>query len=164
MRPFFRILSAITITLAAGSAAAAEYRAGDITIADPWSRATAPAARTGAGFMTIGNGGSADDRLIAAATEAAGRVELHRSVMQDGVMRMIEQEDGIPVPAGETVILEPGGLHLMMMGLTGPLAKDSRVPVILTFERAGTVVVELAVGAAGSAMAPMGHGAAGHGN
>ena len=158
-----RRLAFALLMLLTGVASAAEYRAGEITIATPWSRATAPAARSGAGFMTIENGGTVDDRLIAATTEAAGRIELHRSVMRDGVMRMIEQEDGIPIPAGDTVTLKPGGLHLMLMGLTGPLAEGGVLPVTLTFERAGTVTVDLAVGGAGAAMAPMRHGA-GHGN
>jgi hypothetical protein len=99
--------------------------------------------------MIIHNHGSGPDRLVAASTAAAGRTELHRHVMTDGVMKM-RSVAAIDVPAGGTAELKPGGLHVMMIGLEAPLVEGTRVPLTLTFERAGTVTVELAVDKAGA--------------
>uniref|UniRef100_UPI002811C9C4 copper chaperone PCu(A)C n=1 Tax=Jannaschia maritima TaxID=3032585 RepID=UPI002811C9C4 len=70
-----------------------------------------------------------------------GMVQLHRMEMEDGVMRMSEVPGGIPVPAGETVTLERGGLHVMFMQLEGPLTDGMTVPATLRFEKAGDVEV-----------------------
>lgn len=138
--------------LAALPAAAQDVRAGDVVIARPWSR-PALAGGTGAGFMTLRSTGGAD-RLVSAASPAARTVELHTMTMDGGIMRMRPVPD-IPVPAGGTVTLAPGGMHVMLIGLTAPLRAGDRIPVTLTFERAGAVQVELAVEA-------MARGGAGH--
>lgn len=143
-----RTLLATASLLAALPAAAQEYRAGDIVIEQPWSRA-AGANATGAGFLTIRNTGAAPDRLLSASSPIAGRVELHTMSMDGGVMRMRPVEI-IPVPAGGTVQLAPGGLHIMLVGLAQPLVQGGRAPLTLRFERAGEVRVELAVQAAGA--------------
>jgi hypothetical protein len=70
--------------------------------------------------------------------------------MDGSVMRMREVEKGLEIPAGGSVTLAPGGYHLMMMGLKGPLKQGSTVPVTLVFEKAGTIDVELAVEAMGA--------------
>ena len=149
-----RSLFAAAAALAALPAAAHDYRAGEIAISHPWSRA-ASANANGAGFMTLRNTGAQADRLLSAASPAARVVELHTHVREGDVMRMRPVVD-IPVPAGETVELRPGGLHVMLIGLTGPLQQGSRVPLTLRFERAGEVQVELTVEAAGAR--GMGHG------
>lgn len=143
-----RTLLATASLLAALPAAAQEYRAGDIVIEQPWSRA-AGANATGAGFLTIRNTGATPDRLLSASSPIAGRVELHTMSMDGGVMRMRPVE-AIPVPAGGTVQLAPGGLHIMLVGLAQPLVQGGRAPLTLRFERAGEVRVELAVQAAGA--------------
>ncbi|WP_439594474.1 copper chaperone PCu(A)C [Falsiroseomonas sp.] len=122
-----------------------------------WSRA-AGAGRTGAGYLTLRNGGAAD-RLVAARAAIATRVELHTHVHEGGVMRMRPVE-AIEVPANGSVTLEPGGLHLMLLELKRPLNQGDSVPVTLVFERAGEVQVQLAVqsaGARGPAAAPHRH-------
>lgn len=129
-------------------AAAHSYKAGDIEIGHPWSRA-APANITGAGFMSLRNTGTAPDRLIGASAEIARVVEIHTHVQEGGVMRM-RPVDGVEIAPGAEVKLAPGGYHLMLIGLKQALRKDDRVPVTLTFERAGSVTVELAVEAAGA--------------
>lgn len=129
-------------------AAARDYAAGEIRIANPWTRA-AGANANGAGFMTLRNTGSQPDRLLAAASPIARVVELHTHVREGEVMRMRPVQD-IPVPAGQTVELRPGGLHIMLIGLNAPLDQGARVPLTLRFERAGEVQVELAVEAAGA--------------
>jgi copper(I)-binding protein len=130
---------------------------GAIGIDGAWTRATAPRAANGGAFMTIRNGGDAPDTLIAAASPAAARTELHTHTMQDGMMRMRPVEGGIPIPPHGTAELAPGGLHVMMMGLHAPLAEGSRVAITLIFEKAGSVTVEVPVMKAGAA-GPMPHG------
>lgn len=153
----------LSTTFLAGGIAPArahDYTQGDLRIGHPWTRATAPTAKVGAGYMTIANRGGAPDRLVSASTEAAGRVEIHEMRMDGGVMRMRELADGIPLPAGAEVALKPGGNHLMLMDLRAPLRQGASVPVVLVFERAGRVEVELKVEPPGG---PAG-GAHGHGH
>ena len=134
-----------TTTLTVGSLAEAhEYKLGNLHIDHPFARATAGPARAGAAYLRIENAGD-NDRLIAASSDRAGKVELHSMEMTDGVMRMREVEGGVPVPANGNVALEPGGLHIMLMGLTQPLVEGERFPMTLTFEKAGTIEVEIAV-------------------
>lgn len=121
--------------------------AAPISIEASWTRAAGQGAQ-GAGYLTIRNSG-ADDRLLAATSPAATRLELH-NVLRDGEVMRMREVDAIPVPARGAVTLRPGGLHLMMIGLTRPLAAGESVPITLRFERAGEVQATLAVQAAGA--------------
>ncbi|HWT08816.1 MAG TPA: copper chaperone PCu(A)C [Roseomonas sp.] len=143
-----RALLAAAAAFAALPAAAHDYTAGDITIDHPWTRA-AGANGNGGGFLRLRNAGAQPDRLIAAASPAARVVELHTMVRDGDVMRMRPVQD-IPIAPGQTVELRPGGFHIMLIGLTAPMAQGSRVPLTLRFERAGEVQVELTVEAAGA--------------
>jgi len=145
---FRRNFLAAAAALSAMPAAAQDTTAGDIRIGRPWTRAAA-ANGNGAGFMTLRNTGAQADRLLSAASPIARVVELHTHVREGDVMRMRPVQD-IPVPAGETVELRPGGLHVMLIGLNGPMQQGARVPVTLRFERAGEVQVNLTVEAAGA--------------
>ena len=136
-------------------ALAHDYRAGDIVIDHPWTRA-AGANGNGGGFMNLRNTGAQADRLVSAASPVARVVELHTHVRDGDVMRMRPVQD-IPVGAGETVQLRPGGFHVMLIGLNAPLQQGTRVPLTLRFERAGEVQVELAVEAAGARGSGHGH-------
>jgi hypothetical protein len=120
-----------------------EYQAGPLKIEHPWSRPTAPGVGVGVGYMVIVNAGKAD-ALVAASTPVAERVELHQTRMDGGMMKMRRVEK-VEVPAGATVRLEPGGLHMMLIGLKQPLAEGAKLPVVLRFETAGEVKVELKV-------------------
>lgn len=132
--------------IAAALFAASPALAADITINDAYARSASPAAKSGAAFMEIVNTGTEDDRLIAAASDAAAKVELHtHKDMGDGVMKMMEVEEGFPVPAGGNHVLERGADHVMLMGLTGPMEQGETVTVTLTFEKAGDMVVEIPV-------------------
>ena len=130
-----------------------------LVIEAPWTRAAGQGGQ-GAGYLTIRNPGPAD-RLLSATSPAAARLELH-TVQRDGeVMRMREVET-IPVPAGGSVLLQPGGLHIMLIGLTAPLVAGQSIPVTLRFERAGEVQALLAVQAAGARRASPGQASPGH--
>lgn len=128
----------------------AVVKIGDLEISGAFSRATLPNAPVAGGFLTIRNTGAADDRLIAAAADIAGEMQLHEMAMDGDVMRMRELPDGIPLPGSKTVVLRPGGLHVMFMDLKQPLVEGTSVPVSLTFEKAGTVTIEMSVGAVGA--------------
>lgn len=142
------LLAALGAMSLSTAALAHSYKAGEIDIGHPWSRA-APAGITGAGYLTLTNKGSTPDRLVGARAEIARTVEIHSNSMEGGVMRMRPVE-AVEVAPGAEVKLAPGGLHIMLIGLKQPLVKGARVPLTLVFEKAGEVTVELAVEAAGA--------------
>ncbi|WP_116130947.1 copper chaperone PCu(A)C [Tropicimonas sp. IMCC34043] len=118
----------------------------DIEIRDPYARAAMANAKSGAAFMEIVNTGPEDDRLIGADSDIAMKVELHTHIEDaNGVMKMIQVEEGFPVPAGESHMLQRGGDHVMFMGLTRPMADGTEVAVTLHFEKAGDVTIEVPV-------------------
>ena len=142
-------------------ARAHDYSLGDLRIGHPWSRATPPTAKVGAGYLSIANQGTSPDRLVAASSPAAGRVEIHEMRMDGGVMRMREVPQGLSVPAGQRVELKPGGFHLMLLDLKAPLGEGAMVPLTLVFERAGRVDVDLKIEPVSARQSD--HGAHGHG-
>ncbi len=144
LRNFGLLFIAAALCVAA-PAFAHDYEAGDLKIEHPWSRATPPTARVGAGYLGIVNLGATPDRLIGASSSAAGRIEIHEMRMDGNVMRMRVLPSGLPLPAGKAVALRPGGIHLMLIDLRGPLKQGSAVPVTLIFERAGQIDVEFSV-------------------
>ena len=146
----------------AGAAAAHEYAIGGLAIGHPYARPTAPSQPTGGGYFSIANRGAGADRLVSAAAPSVARaVELHSMKMEGNVMRMREV-GSIDVAPGQSVKLEPGGLHLMLVGLKAPLVAGSAFPMTLTFEKAGRIEVEvkvepIAVGAGPMASMAMPH-------
>ncbi|MBW4710469.1 copper chaperone PCu(A)C [Roseobacter sp. YSTF-M11] len=124
----------------ATSVLAHDFKAGDLVIDHPMAFETAKTAKSGGGYLTITNTGTSDDRLIAVRADFP-KVMLHTTEEKDGVARMMHV-DGIDVPAGGTVALKPGGLHVMFMGLNGdPFEVGEEVPATLVFEKAGEVEV-----------------------
>ena len=130
--------------------AAPAFAAGKVEAQEAWARASAGAHKTGAAYLTILNHGDSVDRLVAASTPAAERAELHAHLHEGGVMRM-RQVDAIEVHPGEPMVLAPGGLHVMLMGLARPLKEGERFPLTLSFEKAGEQTVQVAVQKAGAA-------------
>lgn len=127
--------------------------AGDLVLSDAFTRATLPNAQVGGGYVAIENSGETDDRLIEARSPMAAEVQLHEMRVVNDVMQMRHLVEGIAIPAGETIELAPGGLHLMFMGITTPFVEGETVPVTLVFEEAGEIEVELAVLGFGAAAA-----------
>ena len=136
----------------ASAADPAEFAVGALRVSGPMAFSTPPAARNGAAYMTLKNQGASADRLIAARSPAASRIELHTTLREGGVMRMRELP-AIDIPAGGTVKLERGGMHVMLIDLSQPLKAGAGFPLTLVFETAGTIEVMVAVepvrGAAG---------------
>ena len=100
---------------------------------------------TAAVYLTIRNEGSADDRLLGGETDMAQAVEVHETQTVDGVGRMCLLEEGVVIPAGEMVVLEPGGMHLMLVGLADSLLPGMAYELDLLFARAGAVTVTVQV-------------------
>lgn len=107
---------------------------------DVWSRPSA--GPNGVVYMRLLNAGDAPDRLTGARSDVADSVEIHENRMEGNVMRMRPVPEGIPLPAGAAVELQPGGLHLMLIGLKRALKPGDRVQVILQFEISGPLPVD----------------------
>ena len=126
-------------TICLGSAVAQQVKIGDLVIDHAWARATPAGAKVGGGYLTIENKGATPDKLVGGSTRAAGKVEVHETAMNNGVATMRPVKDGLSIPAGQSVTLAPGGYHLMMTDLKGPLKKGDKLVVTLVFEKAGEV-------------------------
>ena len=134
------IAAAAAFCLMSSNVMAHEFKAGDLTVDHPMAFETAPMAMTGGGFMSITNTGDELDRLIAVRADFP-KVEIHQTVEKDGVAQMLPVE-AIEIAPGQTVTLQPGGFHVMFMGLDGrQLTEGEEVPATLVFEKAGDLAV-----------------------
>jgi len=142
----------VAATLCAALPAVAQ----DIMVDGAYIRSSGMMAKTGAAFMVIHNHGTTDDRLIKAASPIAPRVELHTHKEDaNGVMQMLAVPEGFVIPADGSHELARGGDHVMFLGLTQPLEQGQTVPVTLTFEKAGEMVIEVPVQLAQGGAMPM---------
>ena len=121
---------------------------GPIKVENAWARATAPAAKSGGVFLTITDTG-APDKVVGAASPVAGVAEVHRTVEEGGVMKMLPVAE-LPLETGKPVELKPGGYHVMLMDLHAQLKPGDTFPVTLRFANAAPVTVTVTVGAAGA--------------
>lgn len=162
MKQFTVALALLGLWLATpiSPAAADDWRVGQLVISNVWARATPGMAKTGAAYLMIANHGTAVDRLVAVATPAAAKAQLHTHLMENDVMKM-RPVSAIEVDPGEPAVLRPGGMHVMLMGLTAPLRAGDVFPLTLSFETAGKVEVHVHVMKIG-AMGPGEHGHDGH--
>lgn len=129
--------------------------------AHAWARATPPTAKVGAVYVAL-YAGPGGDRLVAVSSSAAERAEVHETRMKDGVMTMTSL-DGVDIPDGTRVVLEPGGVHIMLIGLTAPLKQGESIPLTLTFESIGDLTVDVDVRGPGAKTSGHEHGGHGHG-
>jgi hypothetical protein len=104
-----------------------------VAVKDPWVRATVPEQKATGAFMQLT--APSPSRLVEARSPVAGVVEIHEMKMIDNVMRM-RAIDGLDLPAGKAVDLKPGGYHVMLMDLKGPVKAGDTVPITLVFEGA----------------------------
>lgn len=144
------LIAVAALALMGSAPALAEQDSGSIVITRAWSRATPKGAKVAAGYVTIENHGSRPDRLLAASSAAAAKVEIHQMTTQDGVMMMRPVDGGLLIPPDQTVTLAPGGDHIMFIGLTAPFEEGQRIPVSLNFERSGKIDVTFEVGPVGA--------------
>lgn len=161
-----RILASfVALALSASAAFAHDFTLGNLEIGHPASKATLPGQPVGGGFMTITNKGGEADRLLAiTAPDVSDDVQLHEMAIENDVMKMRQLPDGIEIPAGATVELKSGGLHVMFMRIKHPFKEGETFKATLTFEKAGAVEVDFTIGAARpGAKQGDGEGAADHG-
>jgi len=141
-------LLAFILGIVVSSAALAQ--SGQLEVSNAWARATPGKAETGAAYLTIQS--PTADRLVSASTPVAKRAELHTMSMEGMVMKM-RPLAALDIPAGQAVTLNPGGMHIMLLGLKQPLHEGQSFPLTLTFEKAGPREVTVAVGKPGATAA-----------
>ena len=115
----------------------------DIMIKDAIAVTSTPKSKSGAIFMIIHNNSQNIDRLLSAQTGVSKMAQMHSSEMDGDVMKMVHVEEGFEVPSHGRLTLEPGGKHIMLMGLSRTLEKDSYFNLILEFENTGQIEVEV---------------------
>ena len=140
-RCLFLLAAAFTL---ASTALAHDYMQGDIHIMKPWSRPLPAVSVNGAAYMTLVNKGKATDKLISISTPAARKAELHNHILESGMMKM-RPVDAMAITPGEPLVMQSGGLHIMLMGLAEPLVEGNSFPLTLTFERAGSIEVKVII-------------------
>jgi copper(I)-binding protein len=127
-----------------------------VSIGEPWVRATVPAQKATGAFMQLT--ADQDARLIEGKSPVAGVVQIHEMSMDGGVMKMRELAQGLALPAGKMVELKPGGYHVMLMDLKQQMKEGDSVPMTLVFESADkkrtTVEIKAAIRALNSRAAP----------
>jgi copper(I)-binding protein len=151
MRLVLPAVTAILLTVAAAISFARgeEAVSGTLVVTRAWARATPPGASVGAAYLTIENRGRNDERLVGITSPAAPSVVIHETVEEAGVARM-RPLDAPVIPAGQTLAMQPGGIHIMLMGLSAPLKEGERLPLTLTFGSAGALTVEAEIAPIGS--------------
>ena len=132
------------LVLLGGLAEAQEYRAGRVTVVEPWSRPTPPNAAVAGGFLRIVNEGAETERLVRISSPIAATVEMHESAVTDGIGRM-QPVKLLEIPPGATIDLGPGGLHLMFVSPNAQLRDGDRFPATLVFDKAGPIEVVFVV-------------------
>jgi copper(I)-binding protein len=143
-------LALLAATLCCGVAFADDYQVKMLRVSNAFTRATPPGAKVAGAFMSIENRGKEADRLVSASSPVAGVVEIHEMAIDGGLMKM-RAVKGIDLPPGATVEFGPGGYHVMLEELKQPLKQGDQIPVLLTFEKAGTMEIKVKVEAMGAA-------------
>jgi periplasmic copper chaperone A len=123
---------------------AKNHAIGELTISNTWARPTPPGLTVSAFYFVIESRSNQADRLIGHSSTFASRVDLHETRIEGGMARM-RPVKALTIPAKGRVKAEPGGLHMMLIGLTRPLTAGQRIPITLKFERAGTITIEAVV-------------------
>lgn len=129
MHALLRRAAAVSVCTAFALASAAVHA--QVTVSEPWTRATVPGMKAAGAYMRIES--KSETRLVAAASPAAKIVEVHEMAIVDNVMKM-RRISAIPIAPGKPVELRPGGFHIMLIDLAKPLERGASVPITLTFE------------------------------
>jgi copper(I)-binding protein len=160
MKPIY--LFAAILTACCATIAAAAGSADSVAVVDPYVRQAPPGAQASAAFMVLRNLTDKDARVIKADTSASKITQLHTHLNENGVMKM-RQVAFVDVKAHGETALQPGGLHVMMIDLKGPLKEGDKVAITLGFEDGSSKTIEAPVRAPVPApAAPMDHAAHQH--
>lgn len=143
---------AFSLALASGTPSACAD-AGDIAVSRAWSRATVGKGAPGVAYFTIENRSAESDRILSVSSPVAARASVHRTVREGGMMQMRPAANLLIAPASR-VAFEPGGLHVMLMGLREALVSGRRFSLTIRFEKAGELEVDVAVAGVGAVGPP----------
>jgi len=138
------IIAIVFVATLSLSACGAGPSGPQVSVEDAWSRPVPAAGGNGAVFMRLVNGGNEADQLVGGESPAAGAVEVHKTTMEAGVMKM-EHIAGLEIPAKGKVSLEPGGYHVMLIGVNQALQPGDTLPITLNFEKSGEMQLEVQV-------------------
>ena len=121
------------------------FAQGNIVISDAWVREVPPGTSMSAGYMRIENNGDEDDKLVSMSSKAAESAELHISKVDNNDVATMEMIEVLDIPSNNSIELEPGGMHVMLIGLKESLVGKDSVDLKLVFEKAGEVMIEVPV-------------------
>lgn len=155
------ITAALLSPAFAGEKTSGPWKLGDISVEQAWARVTPGGARTGAVYLTIHNKSAEEDLLLVVDSAAAQTTAVHESKIEDGIAKMVPVPGGLNLPSHGEVVMQPGGIHIMMTGLSGALEPGSTLPVRMIFRDAGALDFEVPVlplGAGDPAAEHNGHG------
>ena len=144
------IIAALFAAWTAMPAQAEDVTVGSLKISAPWARATPKGASVGGGYLKITNTGTAPDRLVGGSTDISRSFEVHEMKMEGGVMKMRPLANGLEIKPGQTVELNPGGYHVMFVGLKKQLMQGDHFTAALEFAKAGKVDVDFSVAGIGA--------------
>ena len=145
-----RLLEAIATIAAMTAVTAASAATADLRVLAAHAPATPAAATSAAAYVTVHNVGATSDQLLRVSTPLAAQVQMHRSQLDGGVMRM-RPVASLEVPIGGSIEMSTGGTHLMLIGLKRPLKAGEQFPLRLEFARAGVLEAMVKVLPAGGA-------------
>ncbi|WP_066565643.1 copper chaperone PCu(A)C [Snodgrassella sp. CFCC 13594] len=143
------LLSSTGLTLAHG-----------MTAEQAWARFTVPGVTMGGVFMNLNNHTGKDDALVSVSTPIATQTEIHETINIDGMMKMRPVPQGVALPNAKITALQPGGHHIMLMGLKQPLKVGTQIPLTLTFKHTHPITIQVPVrkeGLGATSTAPMMH-------
>ncbi len=138
------IIAMVFVAALSLSACGAGPSGPQVSVEEAWSRPVPAAGGNGAVFMRLVNGGNEADQLVGGEALVAGAVEVHKTTMEEGVMKM-EHIPGLEIPAKREVSLEPGGYHVMLIGVNQALQPGDTLPITLNFEKSGEMQLEVQV-------------------
>ena len=142
MKSFISLIILLSLSLLAAQCSPAASQEGTVTASDISARITT---ENGAVYMTLKNDTQSDDALLGGQTDIARAVELHESKMAENEVMQMQPVANIPVPAGGSVALQPGGLHMMLIDIQKELGPGDKFNLTLNFEKAGAMTVEAEV-------------------
>jgi periplasmic copper chaperone A len=117
---------------------------GSLSVQDAWARPAAFGSNSAVYFL-INNPANQEDVLLNASSTVSEHTEIHQTMMGADETMSMHPQHSVPVPARERVTFEPGGLHVMLVNLQRDLVEGEQIEVILTFQRAGEIILQVPV-------------------
>ena len=134
-------ISALLLATLLASACGAR---GEFKVMDAWARPAA-SGENGAVYFIVSNATDTDDRLLSVSTDVASAAEVHMSMMDSNGVMSMQMQEAVPIPAQQEIIFKPGGLHVMLIGLSRDLKIGDTISLVLNFETAGSITIQASV-------------------